>query len=226
MYFAGRRFHGNGRTNLQHVCAEHLAAVPVKVVRVILHERRPARQVGGHGFHRPHQGGSFHCRPIRYLTNAAVDASGERPLAVYRSGRSVIHTWNNFNSGDYGYTKRCDAVDTALAGPDRDLPDVTVERIRQAIVDLVRHWYNDRDLAESALRLMIGRRDDTAEAIYRTHWGSTGFDLEFTDAGREWLKKRLGQTNFTADETYGHRVRRILYDQPSGAAPRMVSPTT
>ncbi len=44
----------------------------------------------------------FHWRPIRYVTDAQIDASGERPLGTYRRGQSVIETWDTYNYGPGG----------------------------------------------------------------------------------------------------------------------------
>lgn len=163
-------------------------------------------------------------RSIRYVTDAQIDASGERALGVYRSGKSVIHTWDSFNGGRNGYTERGDAGGDHPAEPDRNRPEVTIERIAQAVTDLVTHWYPDRRLADSALRLMFGSTDDAGRPIYRTQWTSDGFRFDLTDEGRAWMTQRLGQDGTGKCSPYGHRTRRALYQSVGGASPRMVSP--
>jgi hypothetical protein len=163
-------------------------------------------------------------RSIRYVTDAQVDASGERALGVYRSGKSVVHTWDNFNAGSGGYTRREDAGGAYAAEPDRRRPEATIERITQAVTDLVGMWYPDRRLTDSALRLMIGSRDDAGRPLYETEWTSDGFSFHFTDAGRAWITKRLGQGEGERSDPYGRRTRRALYGSSGLGSPRMVSP--
>lgn len=155
-------------------------------------------------------------RSIRYVTGSAIDATGERALSVYRTGKSVIHTWDTFNDGEGGYTKRCDAGDHVSDTPEGEDSATSIRRIEQAITDLVTHWYNERELAEAALRLMIGNRDGAGEPVYRTRWRNGRFELEFTKSGSEWITRRL--------EGYGERLRDRLYAVSNGHGPRMVAP--
>ena len=152
-------------------------------------------------------------RPIRYVSGCAIDATGERPLGVYRTGKSVVHTWSTFNRGDRGYLRRGDAGGDEADDYGPEDPTTSIRRIEQAITDLVNHWYHDPDLTESALRLMIGSHDDAGAPTYQARWDENRFSFEFTDAGHSWLAGRL--------DRYGERLRNSLYG-PRGSSSRMV----
>jgi hypothetical protein len=66
---------GDGGADFQHVRAQHQRPRGVEMVGVIFHERRAARQAGGHHLHRPHQGAGL---PIAFGPEAV--AFGHEPL--------------------------------------------------------------------------------------------------------------------------------------------------
>lgn len=121
-----------------------------------------------------------------------------------------LHTWESFNAGPDGYPERTAAGARDPLAPDGNSPAVTLNRIRQSTTDLVNHWYCDEDLAESALRLMIGRSDPLGRPLYRTNWHDGTLEFAFTDEGRGRLTRRLGQDAAHRVEPYGVRLRRSL----------------
>ncbi len=165
-------------------------------------------------------------RPIRYVTDAQIDASGERPLQTYRSGQSVIETWDTYNHGPGGYTPRTHQQDEVLLGPERFDSSATVNRIERNFNDLSQGWYTDRDLVDTALRCVIGAHDADGHVVYNLTFNGDRTIIEFTPAGRRWIIHRLCKTRRGDEAPYGRRLRKALYGETgskSSRSARMVS---
>lgn len=148
---------------------------------------------------------------FRYVAGAEIDASGERTLATYLSGRAITHSWDNFNQGPAGYQPRISSSITDAIGPERLAPAEAVDRIEHNINELARSWFNDIRLLHSVLRLVIGSHDDKGRTAYELSESNGAPRVTFTQEGRQWIEQRLERRRNGTPEPYGHRVQRSLY---------------
>jgi hypothetical protein len=165
-------------------------------------------------------------RRIRYVSDAVIDTSGERALATYRSGHTVIETWDDFNKGPYGYRERSTGSKAALTLPERFDPSAIIDRIERNFNELTMAWYTDPALVDTALRCIIGSEDNEGRAVYRIESSDGGTRIRFTKPGRDWIVYRLNNTRHGVSDPYGRRLRRALYGEAATrrrTAPRLVS---
>ena len=159
-------------------------------------------------------------RPIRYVTGAQVDATGERMLNTYRSGRNIIDTWATYNEGAAGYTPRSAGAATATLDDEREDIDGALDRIEQNITALATNWYREEALVESALRLMFAGSD--GQAIYTTERNDSSYTFAFTRAGRTWMRNRLVDGVTPASDPYGVWMLRTRYESVPGRTAPML----
>ncbi len=157
--------------------------------------------------------------PIRYVTGAQVDATGERMLNTYLSGRNIIETWDTYNNGAAGYTPRSAGAAEANLVDERDDIEGALARIEQNISALATHWYREEALVEAALRLMFAGCD--AAPAYTTERTESTYTFTFTPEGRSWMTHRLGGEGPETGE-YGMRILRSRYESSPGRAAPMV----
>ena len=88
-----------------------------------------------------------------------------------------------------------------------------VERIERNFNDLSQGWYTDPALVDTALRCIAGGEDDQGRAVFRLTPVHGRTCIDFTPAGREWIKTRLTETHGGAHAPYGRRLGRALYGE-------------
>jgi hypothetical protein len=153
------------------------------------------------------------------VVGAQIDASGERTLATYRSGRTIIHSWDGFNAGESGYRLRETTGDDGRE-PERFDTASIAQSIEANINDLARAWYADKNIIDAALRFVIGSTDDRGRAVYVIHADGDYPNVRFTSDGRTWVTQRVRGDHGGSPTSYGRKIRRSLYGEFSSSQDR------
>lgn len=166
----------------------------------------------------------------RFVAGAAIDTVPDRLLGAYREGKWIASGWDGFDNG--GYEDRSEILARAALQPENPETDIDqiAKRIEVSVEGFGSHWWRNPGAMASAITLCFGSNTST-NTLYKYSWdldkpGAGAFTFKFTDAGKEWLKKRLLYDTQGRADAYGQRLRRQLYNETAQGATRApVQPT-
>ncbi|HUD07056.1 MAG TPA: hypothetical protein VMR34_04160 [Candidatus Saccharimonadales bacterium] len=168
--------------------------------------------------------------PISVVKGAGIDTNADRVLTVYRNGRPITTSWDNFDSN--GGQDRSQGSDSPglLASDDATDIDQVAQRVEQNISEMASRWFTDPEHVRMGLAFTFPEKNGDGEAIYNIKWQKGVCEFSLTESGKEWLQNRLTRDGRGRFDPFGRRVRRALYHetapsskrQPASVVPRFV----
>ncbi len=142
---------------------------------------------------------------LRRVTGATIDTNGDRLESLYRTGRSVIHAWDNYDD-DGGYRERTHALNGNEKEDVKSNFKEIAKRIQQNIEGIIQS--NDDDVLSRSV-LAFSFPEKTYYRFNRDDDGRVQFTL--TRAGRSWLRRQLLNDASGRPDPYGEKAMRRLY---------------